>query len=290
MDSNVVRIKSLDMPESSPKKSDKPVPSDIPETVQPPLAEGLAEIISTEEITEVEGIEVAPTVEEPVAAPTNTPGEQEKKGNGKKSELSEPWPESFNTALAPFLSEEAIAQMKQMFLEGPEPPRVSDSGWGTRPTNPEGSAPESAEASSAPEAPQEEPEKQGRGRRGRERGGRGAKGGRGGGRGGRAGGQREDTRKVLSNVRVFKPCLLLSIPNDNLTLDVDSPCRTRLLALRCIRRSGSFSEASLKARRILRPLGLTKVLGLPLNGLGVAEGLGVADVEEEVRSVSLERS
>ncbi|KDQ29347.1 hypothetical protein PLEOSDRAFT_1064122 [Pleurotus ostreatus PC15] len=48
------------------------------------------------------------------------------------AEPAEPWPESNNTALAPFLSEDAISKLKTMFLEGPTPPKVSDSGWGGR--------------------------------------------------------------------------------------------------------------------------------------------------------------
>ena len=31
--------------------------------------------------------------------------------------------------LKPFLSDESITRLKEMFLQGPEPPRASDSGW-----------------------------------------------------------------------------------------------------------------------------------------------------------------
>lgn len=157
--------------------------------------------------------------------------ESQNKGKGAKAEPTEPWPKTFDDALAPFLSEEAISQLKNMFLEGQEPPRISDSGWGARPPMNN----DNTEGSSAQNPSQEEPpiEKQARGRRGRERGARGA---RGGGRGGRGGGQqREDTRKVLSNVRAFELCLLLLILKINLTPRANSPCLTKPPALGCIR-------------------------------------------------------
>ncbi|KAG6378689.1 hypothetical protein JVT61DRAFT_12960 [Boletus reticuloceps] len=39
------------------------------------------------------------------------------------------WDETFESSLSPFLSEASIVELKKMYLEGPEPPRVSDSGW-----------------------------------------------------------------------------------------------------------------------------------------------------------------
>ncbi|KAJ7781116.1 pseudouridine synthase [Mycena metata] len=106
---------------------------------------------------------------------------------GKAKTADEPWPEHFNTRLSEFLSEDAILKLKEMYLEGPEPPRVSDSGWGSRP------APGTASTEPAAEP---ELEKRGKDRGGH--GGRGGRGGRGGGRGGRPA-AREDHRKVLSN-------------------------------------------------------------------------------------------
>jgi tRNA pseudouridine13 synthase len=44
----------------------------------------------------------------------------------------EPWPEHFSTSLASFLNEAQISQIKKMYLEGREIPRVSDSGWAGR--------------------------------------------------------------------------------------------------------------------------------------------------------------
>lgn len=44
----------------------------------------------------------------------------------------EPWPEHFSASLAPFLNEAQISQVKKVYLEGREPPRVSDAGWAGR--------------------------------------------------------------------------------------------------------------------------------------------------------------
>ncbi|KAJ6628742.1 pseudouridine synthase [Mycena sp. CBHHK59/15] len=118
-----------------------------------------------------------------VAAPVDEDEDPEKSttDKGKSKASAEPWPEHFNTRFSEYLSEDAILKLKEMFLEGPEPPRVADSGWGSRPAL--GSTP------SAPPEPEAD-------KRGKDRGGRGGRGGRSG-RGGRAGG-REDHRKVLS--------------------------------------------------------------------------------------------
>src|SRR6202021_114778 len=42
---------------------------------------------------------------------------------------TELWPERFDAILQPFLSQDAILELKKMYLEGPEPPRQSDKGW-----------------------------------------------------------------------------------------------------------------------------------------------------------------
>ena len=36
--------------------------------------------------------------------------------------------------LSPFLPKEAVEKLKQLWLEGPEPPRISDNGWAGRTT------------------------------------------------------------------------------------------------------------------------------------------------------------
>jgi tRNA pseudouridine13 synthase len=46
------------------------------------------------------------------------------------------WQDHFTTALAPFLDPERIQQIKDMYLQGRDPPRISDSGWAGRKTRP----------------------------------------------------------------------------------------------------------------------------------------------------------
>lgn len=130
---------------------------------------------------------------------------------------SEPWPEHFTTALAFFLSNEAIEQVMQLYLEGPDPPRVSDSGWGGRVAR---ATVQEDTNNINPEPTLEEPEKTKDGKRGRDRAGRNSRGERGsrGGRGGRAGGDR-DHRKVLSDVCV-SPCLYRLRPTTNSNISI----------------------------------------------------------------------
>jgi tRNA pseudouridine13 synthase len=90
---------------------------------------------------------------------------------------AEPWPEHFSALLKPFLSEDAIDQVRKMFLEGPVPPP-------TEGLNKPVQAVESTD-----------------------RGGRGKAGHRGRGRrGGKTEGERKDGRHVFSDV-----CISLSV-------------------------------------------------------------------------------
>lgn len=119
-------------------------------------------------------------------------------------EDANPWPEHYDATLKPFLSDEAIVRLKQMFLEGPEPPLVSDSGWaGRQPKAAEVGEPsvEKEELDTAKESKA----KAKRGKRGRGRGGRD-----GGDRRGPKAGKPEDHRKVFSDVRLLCYCLSLS--------------------------------------------------------------------------------
>lgn len=99
------------------------------------------------------------------------------------------WSEDFTAVLEKFLSPQVMDKLKQMYEEGPEPPFVSDSGWGGRQQKQEGS--EVVE-----EPPAETTPKRGRGRGREGRGGRGRDGGA-------RPGKREDTRRVLTEVRNF---------------------------------------------------------------------------------------
>jgi len=98
------------------------------------------------------------------------------------------WSENFTTTLEKFFSPPVMEKLKQMYEQGPEPPFVSDSGWGGRQAKQE-------ESETAEEPPVEITPKGGRGR-GR---GRGGGGGRGKDRGGRAG-KREDNRGIFTEV------------------------------------------------------------------------------------------
>ncbi|KAI0701819.1 pseudouridine synthase [Cytidiella melzeri] len=181
LDGNVIHVKKLGKPESS-KKKDKDgtiadgVPANVVEPVETPsgpAAEPAAE-------------ESNSSTNEAKNAPIESLQPQEETG---------PWPERFTTTLKKFLSDEAVESVKALYLEGPEPPFVSDSGWGGRQSKVSDNNGEGA--STTPPEPEPESSKPERGKRGRDRGGRGTRGGRGG-RPGRPG-EREDPRKVLSN-------------------------------------------------------------------------------------------
>lgn len=195
LDHNVIHIKSLDMPESSKKEKVVHAPASTTEPLEilsaPPIENTPMEVEEPSSETPNIGSEAIFPSEVPSETETST--RKKGKDKDKKAGPVEPWPGHFNTALKPFFSEEGITEVKKMFLEGPEPPRISDSGWGGRRAgNSEGESTSALET--APE-----PEKEERERRGG-RGGRGGRAGRGD-RGGRSGGMKEDHRKVLSNVR-----------------------------------------------------------------------------------------
>lgn len=135
---------------------------------------------------------------------TDLPSEEKAEVSSKPQEDTEQWSEEYTAALTPFLSEPLISQLKQMYLEGSEPPFVSDSGWGSRQPKPL----DSGGASLTEEKPEEKAEEKTvptsgsergkRGKRGRDRGGRG----RGGG-GRNSDRKAQDPRKVVSDVCLF---------------------------------------------------------------------------------------
>lgn len=98
------------------------------------------------------------------------------------------WSEGFTAVLEKFLSPSVMDKLKQMYEEGPEPPFVSDSGWGGRQQKQE-------ESEAFGEPPAETASKRGQGR-GRD--------GRGRDRGGRAG-KKEDNRRVFTEVCALSP-------------------------------------------------------------------------------------
>ena len=198
LDGEVIHIQSLELPQSENKtaeagEEETKTKVEVPENAS--NNQGSGSVLTTEEKMDVSPDQVQPEekTEKQVVEP-----------EAEEEETSEPWPESFTTSLTPYLSETLIQQLKQMYLEGPEPPFVSDNGWGNR------TAPDSESATIA--APEENEEKdaedvssttrndggrRGRGgRRGQDRGrGRGRDRGRRSGRN-----QREDKRRVISEV------------------------------------------------------------------------------------------
>ncbi|KAJ4481683.1 pseudouridine synthase [Lentinula edodes] len=180
LDGNVIHLKSLAMPESSKKNSAELSSINAGNNqTDSNTNDGAKEVPAAKSD---ERADAAPTI------PTSEPADSKPEVKMPK----EPWPESFNTELAPYLSEAAILQLKEMFLQGPEPPRVPDSGWGGR----TGKGSTEDVSSSAVEISSAEPESNDRGKRGRGRGRDRGRGGRGGGRGG--GSAREDHRKIVS--------------------------------------------------------------------------------------------
>jgi len=205
-------LKSLGKPES-PKK-DKPEPVESVNATSVIAGEPMAENDAMQGVEGDAGPGFAESEDHDKPSERNDEpiADEVEKDKGKAKQglhaPCEPWPEHFTTTLTSFLSGTVIAQVKEMFLDGPNPPRVSDRGWGGRPTIPvrEGDINDS---STAPDTPQGEPVMIEKAKRGKDRAGRGGRGG-GGGRGGRPGGAREDHRKVLSDVRVsLCPSLLL---------------------------------------------------------------------------------
>ncbi|KAF8897636.1 pseudouridine synthase [Infundibulicybe gibba] len=187
LDGNVIHIKSLGKPDS-PKQ--QPPPEAPPAALTAPEAgddamEGVESTVTPEPM-----VEKRPRETEINEAKKTTDGQIEPKVP------QEPWPEHFTTKLAEFLSADAIANVKQIYLEGPEPPRVSDSGWGARSSKSEGDGDAQTPLDEADHTEGDKISEEGRGK-GR-RGGRGGRRGRGGGRGGRQE-VREDHRKVLSD-------------------------------------------------------------------------------------------
>jgi tRNA pseudouridine13 synthase len=225
MDGNVVHIKSLKMPESSKKNKDadetpsvEASSSGLPEKADVDMTATMAGESSTAADAvlapeEPKNLATA-TPEQPMDVKKPTPGLESvappiagtNSAEAPEDSVAEtpvedsPWPERFTVALSKYMSDGVISQLKTMYLEGPEPPFVSDDGWASRPGT---EAETGGDATVSRAAVEPEPESSGRGGRGRGRGGRGARGGRGG-RGGARGGRpapRIDNRKVLSDVR-----------------------------------------------------------------------------------------
>jgi tRNA pseudouridine13 synthase len=220
-ESNVIRIKSLGKPEPPPKKvkaESTTVASTTDSAIATPQDETVAEAVEAEEHEEDIIVTVEAATPSDTAAPedsaiapdsnpnaateiknesssTNAPTTTTSAPNqpASKNDKDNVWQDHFDIELKAFLSDDAIVHLKEMYLQGRDPPRVSDNGWASRKVKSE-----EAETPEPPEEPQAN-DKKGKGRD--RRGGRGGKGGRGGGRVGRN--EPEDSRKVVSDVRII---------------------------------------------------------------------------------------
>ncbi|KAF9476508.1 pseudouridine synthase [Pholiota conissans] len=182
-DSKVIHMKSLGKPDSPAKeKRDVSLALTTSTAVENPALVDAGE-------TELYSVIKESAASESTSVTENTNSLPEPLGLNTSTK-EEHWSEHFDATLAAFLDQDKVSELKKIFLEGPEPPRVSDAGWGTR------VASTSTLEESIPLEDAKKSEDKGGRDNGRGRGGkRGGRGGRGGGRGG----GREDTRNVISS-------------------------------------------------------------------------------------------
>ncbi|KAF9226574.1 tRNA pseudouridine synthase D [Gyrodon lividus] len=184
LDHQVVHIKSLDMPESSPKKEKASGSKSVEEITE----HGLLQPTTNDQHGDA-GAEHTKS-SQTIQPSTQLVGDEQEEEPSAIDEIA--WDDSFETSLSPFLSEASIAQLKNMYLEGPEPPRLTDGGWGSRVQK------RSEDVEMTDQGGESDSPQSGAGR-GKNRMSRGGRGGRQRGRGGRSqGGEREDHRKVSS--------------------------------------------------------------------------------------------
>jgi tRNA pseudouridine13 synthase len=197
-DSSVVHIKSLGMPEPSAKKA-----KDLGE----PVSKVKVDVTSEEPSVIQESTEAGLAAEESADAIDKKDGD-----SSNQTSSTVPWPDLFSARLAPFLSTEKIEEVKNMFLEGPEPPFVSDAGWSGRSTAKANEIGDSGsmDIEENTEMKSDDKGKKGSSRRGRDRGGRGGRGGKP---------VREDHRKVISEVCVPSPAHAIVLQTSRTTAD-----------------------------------------------------------------------
>ena len=191
LDGKVIHLKSLEKPESAKKAAS------VTTTQAISSLSVLDEDIKMDDGNETEHpVQETTKKEAPITSAPNHEAESFKNSANDGS-----WHDHFNVALSPFLSKEAIFQVKNMYLEGREPPRVSDAGWAGRSALSAGDREEEAVSDATAIVPVLD-ERQGNSRGG-SRGKRGGRGGRG-----RGGASRMDHRKVLSNVSLASKFLI----------------------------------------------------------------------------------
>lgn len=177
-DGKVLHLKSLGKPESPKEEKEKVSPlSTAGHAVK---SEGSTAPLDSEK---AEGLSATNSASEQGEKFSTSESKTQSKGNS--------WLEHFDTSLSAFLDGDKRAELKRIYLEGPEPPRVSDNGWAGRVASSK-----SEDAPAVVEVPDTQVRRDNRRGRGGKRGGRGAS------RGGHTD-KREDTRKVLSDVSLI---------------------------------------------------------------------------------------
>ncbi|KAI9574709.1 tRNA pseudouridine synthase D [Boletus coccyginus] len=185
LDHQVVHIKSLGLPESKKDKAASSVLAEETADASTPVVTGVQDSDANERAG-------PSTVRQ---SDTVTPSIAKEHENEVVADDEVSWDDAFESSLSPFLSEALIAELKKMFLEGPEPPRVSDKGWMSRMHKKS----EDVEVSEQDALPHQDIVLQSsdtkRGKHQNARGGRGRQRGRGGHT---QGTERDDRRSVLS--------------------------------------------------------------------------------------------
>lgn len=167
----------------------------------------------------------------PATNSSSAKGETFPTSESKTQPKGNSWLEHFDTTLSAFLDGDKRAELKRIYLEGPEPPRVSDNGWAGRVA--------SSKSEDAPSAAVEVPNTQIR--RDDRRGRGGKRGGRGAGRSGHTD-KREDARKVLSEVSHILRVFTFDLTHEN------SPSHLKTLEPPSIKPSGNCLVESSKLK------------------------------------------
>ncbi|WVQ93983.1 hypothetical protein IAU59_001061 [Kwoniella sp. CBS 9459] len=209
LDGEVLHLKDITKPKEPESNRDQPQSQSKDQSEGEKKNSGPAPVISSGK----QGGEIAATP----STDTPTSGETKDEDDAASAALPETlrfeahpqWSTSTTIKLRPHLSDETIVALRQLVVEGKEPPLRSDSGWGSRPKAVGGneedamneeSAGNGSGSGSATGLGNGAAGWGGRGQ-GRDRGrGRGGRGGRGGGRGGQGGWGVEDHREVVSQV------------------------------------------------------------------------------------------
>ncbi|EPQ59476.1 tRNA pseudouridine synthase D [Gloeophyllum trabeum ATCC 11539] len=112
LDGNEIHLKDIGPPDASAVYGQKKI-KDAPSTDVP-----------------MDGVEsTAPAPSTPAPEPTADPQPPPAPAPAPAEPI---WPDSFTDRLQPYFAPDKLDALKKMYLEGPEPPFVSDSGWGGR--------------------------------------------------------------------------------------------------------------------------------------------------------------